>query len=300
MKKIPATICIALFALNFFAWQEVFYLQRPKLLEVVFFDVGQGDSALIKTPEGRQILIDGGPDSSVLEKLSQEMPFADRTIDAIILTHPEKDHFTGFLDVLERYDVQYVFWTGTRSDNAEYKKWTEAVENEKKNIWLAGGKKENTKIFEIKKGANIRAGNVLIETLSPEESFSGVKMKNSSNDSGIVSLLKYGEVSFLFTGDIAQKTESRLANSYGLANAFGMDIDVLKVAHHGSKYSTSEFFLQNTKPEFAVISVGKNSYGHPTPEVLQRLEKFGIKVLRTDRDGDVKFLSDGKNLTVKK
>ena len=123
----------------------------------------------------------------------------------------------------------------------------------------------------------------------------GKDMKDTSNDTCVVSKLIFGKNSFLFTGDISSAAEKEIVNSREniLSN-------VLKVAHHGSKYSTSDLFLQKVKPKIAVISVGaKNTYGHPTPETLQRLENSGIKIFRTDKDGDVKMVSDGKNIKIK-
>ena len=285
-KKYVLIFTGLLFVLNVFAWQEVFYLSGKQNLKVNFLAVGQGDAVFIETPEKFQILIDGGPDSTVLSKLQKIMPVFDRSIDVVILTHPEKDHLTGLIDVLQRYKVDYVLWTGAVKNSAEYKKWVEILNKKQK---------EKTKIITAFSGMKIKAGRVLIDTLFPFENLQGKEFKNTSNDTCIVSRLVFGSNSFLFTGDITSKAEKALANSYELAS---LKSDVLKVAHHGSKYSTSDLFLQNVKPKIAVIEVGKNSYGHPTPETLQRLEKFGIKTFRTDKDGDVKIESNGKNIKI--
>ena len=138
----------------------------------------------------------------------------------------------------------------------------------------------------------IKAGKVEIYILYPFENLAGMGLKNS-NDGSIVSRLVFNGNSFLFTGDISSKTEKVL-----VSKEVNLSSDVLKVPHHGSKYSTSELFLENVNPEIAVVSVGKNSYGHPTPESLQRLENFGIKVLRTDLDGDIEIVSDGKKIEI--
>ena len=147
-----------------------------------------------------------------------------------------------------------------------------------------------TEVIAGKAGTKIKAGNAEIDILYPFENLSGKELKNTSNDTCIVSKLIYGKSSFLFTGDISSKAEKKLSNAKA---------DVLKIAHHGSKYSTSDMFLETVKPKIAVISVGKNSYGHPTPEVLQRLANYDIKVLRTDQQGDIKFISDGNNIYLK-
>ncbi len=281
-KKIFLFLAVFLFFLNLFCWKEVFALQQNQYLTVDFLDVGQGDSAFIQTPQGHQILIDGGPGSALSEKLSSLMPFWDKTVDFVILSHPEADHMQGLLNILQNYKADYILWTGVKKTAAEYDKWMKVLDYQK-NI--------GAKIIIAESGQEIKAGNVLIDTLYPFESLEGKEMKDTSNDSCVVSKIIFGKNSFLFTGDISSVAEKELVN-----NNAELQSDVLKVAHHGSKYSTSDLFLEAVKPQVAVIEVGKNSYGHPTPETLQRLDKFGIKVLRTDKDGDVKFISDGKNL----
>ena len=285
-KKIFLYSAAILLALNIFCWNEVFVLVLGEnVLKVYFLDVGQGDAAFIETPQHHQILIDGGPDSTVLSKLQDLMPAKDMSLDLIILTHPEKDHIAGFLDVLQRYKVDYILWTGVVRDTPEYNQWVKLLKEEQA---------DDTQIIISQSGQEIIVGDVTIDTLYPLENLEGRKMEKTSNDSCIVSRLVFGNNSFLFTGDIDSQAEKELVNQ-------GSDLssNVLKVAHHGSKYSTSELFLENVGPEIAVIEVGKNSYGHPTPEVLQRLDKFGIKVLRTDTDGDIEMVSDGNTINVK-
>ena len=284
-KKYFLFITVFLLFLNIICWKDVFALSNNNYLRVNFLDVGQGDSAFIETSQMHQILIDGGPDSTLLGKLAKNMPFWDRTIDLVILTHPEKDHMQGILYALQRYKVDYILWTGVKKSASEYDVWINVLEKQKK---------MGAKIIIASAGQEIKAGNVLIDTLYPLQSMEGEDVKNTSNDASVVSKLIFGNNSFLFTGDISSVAEKVLANSYELAN---LKLDVLKVAHHGSKYSTSDLFLENIKPKIAVISVGaKNTYGHPTPEVLQRLDSFGIKTLRTDQIGDITILSDGNNL----
>ena len=283
-KKVLLYFIGVLFLLNIFAWQEVFDLARADNFKVVFLDVGQGDSAFIETPQMHQILIDGGPDSTILEKLEKLMPLADRTIDLIILTHPEKDHMRGLIEVLQRYKVGHILWTGVVRDTPEYQKWISALTEEQE---------QGAKIIIAKSGQIIKAGKVEIDILFPFENLVGRELKDS-NDSSIVSRLIFNNNSFLFTGDISSKAEEKLVNE-----GINLQSDVLKISHHGSKYSTSNLFLENVNPEIAVISVGKNSYGHPTAETLQRLENFGIKVLRTDTNSDIKIMSDGNTIQIK-
>lgn len=281
-RKFIFIFAVFLVALNFFVWREVFALNQVQKLRVDFLSVGQGDSAFVVTPAGNKILIDGGPDASVLGKLAANMPFWDKEIDLVVLTHPESDHMQGLLEALQKYKADYILWSGVKKTAPEYNKWLEVLEKQKK---------MGAKILIAKSGLEIKSGNVLLDTMYPLESLEGKDMKSTSNDSCVVEKIIFGKDSFLFTGDISSVAEKEIANS-------GENIlaDVLKVAHHGSKYSTSDLFLQTVRPKFAVIEVGKNTYGHPTADVLNRLQNFGIKMFRTDKDGDVKFLSDGNNI----
>jgi competence protein ComEC len=229
-------------------------------------------------------LIDGGPSSVVLQKLSERMSFWDKTIDLIILTHPEKDHYYGIMEVLKRYKVENILWTGILKNNSEYEKWVDLLEKEQI---------QGAKIITAKKGQIITAENVFIDILHPLESIKDQEIKDV-NDTSVVARLSFFDNSFLFVGDISSKVEKKLFQEKNTLFS-----DVLKVGHHGSKYSTSDIFLENVKPKIAVISVGKNSYGHPTPEVLEILDKFGVEVLRTDQKGDITILSNGENIIIK-
>ncbi len=280
-KKAAGFLVLFLLSGNIFAWQEVFSFYRNKLT-VDFLDVGQGDAIFVETPQHHQVLIDGGPDSTILSKLQQLMPAEDKTIDIVVLSHPEKDHFFGLLDVLQRYKADYILWTGVKRDTPEYEQWQEV---------LLAQKKQGAKIITVQAGRQIKMGNVYFNIFSPADNLQGKEYKDS-NDTSIVAKLVLGASDFLFTGDISAKAEKAL-------NPRDLSADVLKISHHGSKYSSSELFLQAAAPEIAVVSAGKdNSYGHPAPETLQRLNKFGIQVLRTDLYGDIKMLSAGNNIIV--
>jgi beta-lactamase superfamily II metal-dependent hydrolase len=183
------------------------------------------------------------------------------------------------LEILQRYKADYFLWTGIEKQDAENKRLIELLKNSKK-------------VLNVFSGEKIKAGGAEIDILYPFESLAGEKTESSVNNTSIVAKLIYGKDLFLFTGDISSKAETQLTNSAELVKA-----DVLKVAHHGSKYSSSEEFLENVRPEYAVISVGKNTYGHPAPEVLQRLKKYDIKILRTDQNGDIKFISNGNGIS---
>lgn len=253
-----------------------FDFYRQNNLEVIFFNVGQGDSAFIETPRHQQILIDGGPDSTVIKKLAEEMPFYDRTLDLVILTHPEKDHLAGLLDVLQKYEVKNILWTGVVRDTPEYQEWMKLLSKEEAYI----------KIAEAGQRIVLQESPLIyIDILNPLEGTEGEVLEDS-NDSSIVARLSFGSDSFLFTGDASIKVEEKLNITAS---------SVLKVAHHGSKNSTSESFLKKVAPKIAVISAGENNYGHPAPEVLARLSNFGINALITKLNGDVKIVSSGNN-----
>ena len=281
-NKLIWIILVSLLCFNIIVWVWVWDLNRPRFLEVTFFDVGQGDSIFIETSNKYQVLIDGGPSSSILlEKLGKAMPFYDRTIDLIILTHPESDHYKGLFEVLERYKIENILWTGILRDTNEWQEWMSLIE------------KEGVEIKIAEAGQRIILDNSsYIDILHPFKKLEGQEIKNS-NDSSIVAYLSFNNISFLFTGDIAKKTELELIKK-------DIKADVLKVAHHGSKTSSSIEFLEAVLPDIAVIQVGKdNSYGHPHLEVLANLEQFGIEVLRTDKIGDIRIISDGDNYRIK-
>ena len=277
-KKAVLAILGVLILADVFILCAVFDLNRPNHLEVVFFNVGQGDGAFIETPNRQQVLIDGGPDSSILKKLAKEMPFYDRTLDLVILSHPEKDHLAGLLEVLKRYKVRNILWTGVVRETAEYREWERLIKEEGADITIA---RAGQRIFLQERP------DIFIDILYPSQNLEGETMKDS-NDSSVVARLSFGSDSFLFPGDASSKVEDKL-------NEQGLKSTVLKISHHGSKTSTSESFLKEVSPKTAVISVGENNYGHPALEVLARLQKFGINVLITKINGDIKIISAGNN-----
>ena len=283
-RKLNLLVILFLISVNVFVWQALFNLGLNNSLEVIFFDIGQGDAVFIETPHGHQILIDGGPDSNILEKLAEEMPLGDKTIDLVILTHPEKDHLAGLLKVLERYKVEQILWTGIIRNTADYNKWQELI------------KKEEAKITIAESSKRIKAGRVFLNILYPFESLEGEEFKNS-NDTSIISRLIFGDNSFLFTGDAAKSVEKKILSRCEEEINCLLDSDVLKVGHHGSKTSTSEEFLKEVSPKIAVISCGKNNpYQHPHSETLEIFNKYDMKVLRTDINGDIKIISDGEKI----
>ncbi len=274
-------ICL-LAVLNIFVWYSVFREDRGGILTVSFLDVGQGDSIFIDVPNGNQVLLDGGPDKKVLRELGGVMPFYDRSIDLVALSHPHEDHITGLVEIPSRYSVLGFLSSGTRVNTPQYV----VLKDEIKKYGIAD--------IVAKRGMKINLGSgVCLEVLLPFKDVS-----NSTPHEGMMVLrLVYGKTAIVLTGDMEKDLEGNLVYFYGQK----LKSDVLKVGHHGSKNSTSEAFLGNISPKYAVISVGKgNMYGHPKPETIKILSDFGVGTFRTDEDGRVTMLSDGENISIKK
>lgn len=254
-------------------------------LQVSFLDVGQGDAVLIQKGN-RQILIDGGPSPQAIAlELSEEMPFWDRTIDLVILTHPHSDHITGLVEVLNRYSVKQVLYPDLVLESSLYDELLDLLEEKNIGRTLACV------------GQRIDFGSgVTLEVLNPQASLL-IGTDSDIDNNGIVLRLSLEEVSFLLTADIMWETE------YGLITGrAGLASTVLKVAHHGSATSTTTEFLEVVGPQIAVISVGEgNPHGHPVDLVLDRLEAaVGTRnIYRTDVNGTVEFITDGIRLWVK-
>ena len=241
--------------------------------KLAFFDVGQGDAIFFQTRQGHQILIDGGPDSSVLSRLGSVMPFWDKTIDLVVLTHPDADHITGLVAVLERYEVKTVLWTGRKKDTKVFAAFAKAL------------KKEDAREIIAHAGQRIIFGNsdTILEILYPF--YDTDIQKGASNETSIIMRLVQDEHSVLLTGDTTKKIEKLLVEE-------GTDIkaNILKIAHHGSKTSSSRVFLEAVDPEIAILSIGRdNRYGHPDDETLVNLLEYDIQVQRTDHEGTILF-----------
>lgn len=273
-------VVLGLVCANFFVWLAIADSASRKAAEIWFFDVGQGDAALVQLPDGLQIVIDGGPNNAVLEKLGRAMPFYDREIDWVVLSHTDCDHLTGLLAVLKNYQVNNILWSGLAGDDDEDAEWERLIAQEGAAVKIA---------VAGKKLVLSQNPPVILEVLAPAQS-DKISGKDQNELSTIIKF-SYGARSFLFCGD-AKSDADGFADA--AQDAFA---DVLKVSHHGSKYSTTAGFLAKVLPAAAVISAGeKNPYGHPHPEVLDLLENYDIRTLRTDTAGDIVFRTDGKRV----
>jgi competence protein ComEC len=255
-----------------------------KLLKVSFLDIGQGDSIYIEAPNGRQMIIDGGPKNNVQQVLTDELPFGDRSIDVLVVTNPDADHYSGFIDLLKNYDVGAVIESGTRTNTPTYSALQSAIA------------KNNTPHLLARKGMKIvldKEDGVEFDVLFPDLDVSGW----SRNDGSIMGVLVYGKTKIFFTGDGTTTTENAVMLR---TDKEILKSNILKVGHHGSRTSTSDAFVQAVSPTWAVISDGQgNSYGHPHAETLATLTHNHVQILRTDQKGTIRFISDGTTFWLK-
>jgi len=252
---------------------------------VTILDIGQGDAVLFQTTDGKDILVDGGPNSSILEALDRNIAQGDRDLDAVILSHPDADHVAGLIPVLERYNVTTVLTTGVHVATSIFSRWEKALDDEHASI-IYGYRGEVMTV-----GEHFR-----FEQLWPQEKLADVRWtavgKNGvggTNDTSLVGRVSCGGSTIMMTGDISGVVEDQLATRPEEVRS-----SALKVSHHGSRFSSTSAFFQAVQPDVALISVSKtNRYGHPHPTVLDRLQRSAIPFRRTDLEGDITLRSDG-------
>ncbi|MBI4022503.1 MAG: MBL fold metallo-hydrolase [Candidatus Andersenbacteria bacterium] len=245
--------------------------------KVVFLDVGQGDAILLQQGTA-QVLIDGGPGMAVLKRLGEELPWFDRRIEVVVLTHPQQDHLEGLLHVLERYEVGLVLLPRVAHDSQLQAAWLQELLDRSvpyRFVWA---------------GQRLVAGDLTLQFLWPADApAAGAAAYADINNASIVTRAEFGDLSILLTGDAEARVERLLAGELSSL----LDVDVLKAGHHGSNSSTHPALLAAVTPSAVVISVGvENRFGHPYPAVLGRLA--GVPLWRTDQHGSVRFLSDGR------
>ncbi len=256
------------------------FSSHHSLLRVSFLDVGQGDAVLIQAPNGNQLLYDAGPPSGAsLRALADEMPLFDRSIDVAVLSHPDMDHIGGYPEIFKRYDIGAVLESGATSENGVYDVTESAI--------IA----EHAGHMRARKGMSIDLGDgVVADILYPDHDMAG----SETNSASIVLRVRYGTTAFLVSGDLPQSEENYIARAYG----DGLQSQVLKLGHHGSRTSSSAYWLAAVQPDIAIISAGlDNRYGHPHKEVLDLLANLGIPALKTYEEGTISFASDGVTIT---
>lgn len=305
MRAVVGWMVFFLVLIGGFVWQQ----WPDDNLHITTCDVGQGDAILV-THGFTQVLIDGGPNNKVQTCLEHQLPFWDRQIELVILTHPQLDHYGGLAQVMRRYSVSQFVANGVGSEAKRFAELVETVAVRQVPVHVPA------------LGDELVAGSLHFQVLWPkapvggeadwvatgkclnshqdEKECGGNKMLTNyprdANEIAVTLHLQYGEVGALFTGDIGTREELAL-NTLGVIP----EAEILKVAHHGSKNSSSLEFLRVLKPRLALISVGKdNSYGHPTMDTLMHLDQVGAEIWRTDEKGEVELLSDGQKIWIEK
>ncbi|MBI2484903.1 DNA internalization-related competence protein ComEC/Rec2 [Candidatus Uhrbacteria bacterium] len=240
-------------------------------LRVFSLSIGQGDATLLEFPNGARWLVDAGPDNTVLWKVGQILPWFDRHIDTLVLTHADADHVTGAEELVRRYDIERILLP-------EIDRTSPTIRALKQDV--------PERLHVVTAPETFTESSVVLDLLSPSPD--RLRAAKDRNDASLVLRLTYGETTLLLTGDISSPVEVSLVDRLG-------HIDVLKTAHHGSKTSTSAGLLGATTPTAAIISAGENNrYGHPHASVLERLKRFRVQVFRTDTDGDIFVKSKGE------
>ncbi len=252
-------------------------LTGENLMRVSFIDVGQGDAAFVEFPGGKCMLIDAG-ESEEAQNITRYIDrLGYKKIDYLVLTHPHSDHMGGMAKILQSYEIGVFYMTNAVSNTVMFEEILDIVD------------RVGITVKQSFKGVNITvAEGIKVNFLSP-----CLEEYDDLNDYSSVLKITYNERSFLITGDAKKKAEEQIT--------MGLSSDVVKVGHHGSNTSSSEDFVRRTHAKYAVVSVGMgNSYGHPHVEVLERWEKFGAEILRTDIHGNIVFTTDGESLYLKK
>lgn len=259
-------------------------------LQVIFFDVGQGDSTLINTPGGKHILIDGGIGEGSFGKGDQGketlLPYLRRNginhLDTVIMTHPDYDHIGGLVSIIQAKDIQINEFLdpGVAHPSRGYLDLLKGVQARCK---MEYRQPRSGDFFDWEEG-------IRVEVLSPPY------LLKDNNESSIVIKLTYGDISFLFTGDAAGIAENLMVDKYG----YSLQSTILKAGHHGSSHSSTMEFLKKVRPEVAIFSCGENNkYGHPNEETIERLKKLGVRMFRTDQQGTITIITDGQDYQVK-
>jgi beta-lactamase superfamily II metal-dependent hydrolase len=256
-------------------------LSQPRKLRVSFLDIGQGDAILVQTPSGKKMLIDGGPSDKVLTRIGEVTSYFTADIDILEETHPDADHVTGLIPVLEKYNVRTIITSPGVGTTNIFKDLQKHIDDEHADVHVA----HTGDVVDFHDG-------VTVKVLYPPANYR-VK-KDDTNDASVSVVLTYGAQTFLLTGDLPTTEEGKL-----IAAGLPKGVTVYKAGHHGSKYSSGEQLLTYIRPEYAVISAGKdNRYGHPNLEAIARLQKYSKEILSTIDRGTISFVTGGRSIEV--
>jgi competence protein ComEC len=285
MKKWTKIILVLLALGAFFVWANI--ARSPSANEnkseasVYFFDLGQGDSELIQKGD-YQILIDGGGDDKVLSELGKVMPLTDRRIEVVILTHPHADHLIGINQILDRYQVEKIYYSGTLYDSNAYTEFLAKIK--KKNI-VSPVPDIGEQILPFQNGE--------LTFLWPGKLYEQKTNENANNTSEVTRFCYFTHC-VLFTGDIETDEQVKFISISNIQS------EIMKLSHHGSTNGTNQNLIDAVKPQIGVIEVGANNkFGHPHTAVLDLLVQNSIKYYRTDRDGTIRFIIDEAGLSKK-
>ncbi|NNC19746.1 MBL fold metallo-hydrolase [Corallococcus exiguus] len=265
----------------------------PGRLSVYFLDVGQGDAALIVSPTGKTVLIDGGPPEAGTRLAARLRELVKGPLDLVILTHPHLDHLGGLRAAVKAVGARRFMDPGFDHPSEAYRDLLDFVGREVGQV-MSPEPNPNSPQTLLTVGLGEGVALTVLWPRVPQEPFL-TSTRSDPNANSIVTKLTYGKTAFLFTGDSEPPTEEVL-----LQKPVDLTATVLKVAHHGGKHSSTAAFLERVKPQAAVISCGVgNDYGHPSPEVLGRLSDVRARAFRTDQDGEVMAVSDGTTVTLR-
>jgi competence protein ComEC len=261
-------------------FSSLYFFEKEKgYLKVSFIDIGQGDAIFIRTPEKHNVIIDFG-DPKGISDLEKIIPWWEKEIDLIIITHPHDDHIAGIPEIIKRYKVKKIIYTGVNYESSSYSKLLKKIEKEKIPLMLP----HKNQVINLGDNCNL-------SIIFPQENLYKKNVSNLNNSS-IVSQLNCNNSKFLFTGDAELEAEDKI-----LERNIDIKSDVLKVGHHGSISSSQKTFLKKVSPLIAIIMVGENnSHNHPHLRIIRRLESLKIKILRTDLNGSITIISDGGKL----
>jgi len=262
----------------------VYYIfeDHSDILRVCFINVGQGDSIFIKTPQNKNILIDGGPSADLVQKIGQMHAYKNHKIDILILTHAHADHYYGLIEIVKRYKIKLILWCGIDAHNSDYLYFKELI------------KDLDTKIAILGQEYLIEP-NLRIKIFYPTHYLQEEEVTDLNNTS-VSLILSYQNIDFWLAGDLTCEGEKEI-----LEQNSNLESEIYKTNHHGSRWSNCDYILDAIAPQIAIIQSGiDNTFGHPHQETLERLEQRNIKILRNDQVGDIWIYSDGEKYWVKK
>lgn len=277
MNKIIFTLIIILILVPYY-----FLEGNDDKLKLYFIDVGQGDGIIIKSPEDKIIIIDGGPYDNFYQKVSEKLPFRKRNIDLLIITHAHRDHYLGLINIIENYKIDNIFYSGYDIDLYDYKYLMDLI------------KEKNINLLAVKYGEEINfEKDIKLTILHP---FIIKEKEEDINNTSVAIKLTYKNFDVIFTGDMTCEGEKELIQKEKI-----LESEILKIGHHGSRWATCDYFLGKVKPKIGIIQVGKdNNFNHPHKETIDRLKNAQVEIFRNDLLGDIFISSNGYNYCINK